>query len=197
MTQRLSSLANLTDEQLLAEVTRLAARERQATAELIGSLMELDGRRLYLVQGCSSLFTYCTQVLHLSEHAALGRIEVARLARRLPVILDLLLDGSLTVTNARLLSPHLPEQNHRDVLALARHKSKRDVEEIVARLRPQPDVPASVRKLPERRVTVGAPGFDSHAPLPIAGISATAPPTTTAEPVRHRPVIVPLAPERY
>jgi hypothetical protein len=137
MTQQLSALANLTDEQLLAEVTRLAARERQATAELIASLIELDGRRLYLAQGYSSLFSYCTHALHLSEHSALGRIEVARAARRLPAILDLLLDGSLTVTNARLLAPHLMDQNHRDVLALARHKSKRDVEEIVARLRPK------------------------------------------------------------
>ena len=81
MTQQLSSLANLTDEQLLVEVTRLAARERLATAELIGSLMELDERRLFLAQGYSSLFAYCTQALHLSEHSALGRIEVARAAR--------------------------------------------------------------------------------------------------------------------
>src|SRR3990170_8488180 len=187
-------------KQLLAEVTRLAARERQATAEPIGSLMELDERRLYLAQGYSSLFTYCTQALHLSEHSAVGRIDVARAARRLPAIIDLLLDGSLTVTNARLLAPHLTEQNHRDVLALARHKRKRDVEEIVVMLRPQPDVPASVRKLPERRVTVGAseaPGFDSQAPLSIPVVSATAPPATTAETVRPRAVIVPLAPERY
>jgi hypothetical protein len=63
--------------------------------------MELDARRLYLAQGYSSLFTYCTQALHLSEHAALGRIEVARAARRLPMILDRLVDGSVTVTVAR------------------------------------------------------------------------------------------------
>jgi hypothetical protein len=35
---------------------------------LLALLMELDARRLYLGEGCSSLFTYCTQVLHLSEH---------------------------------------------------------------------------------------------------------------------------------
>jgi hypothetical protein len=46
--------------------------------------MELDTRRLYLGEGCSSLFTYCTQVLHLSEHAAYNRIETARAARFSP-----------------------------------------------------------------------------------------------------------------
>jgi hypothetical protein len=56
-------------------VKRLAAGERRATAVLIRSLMELDARRLYLSEGCSSLFTYCTQVLHLSESAAYNRIH--------------------------------------------------------------------------------------------------------------------------
>ena len=44
--------------------------------------MELDARRLYLREGCSSLFTYCTQVLHLAEGSAYNRIEAARAARR-------------------------------------------------------------------------------------------------------------------
>jgi 5-methylcytosine-specific restriction endonuclease McrA len=192
-------LADLTDEQLLADVVRLAARERQVTAELIRSLMELDARRLYLAQGYSSLFTYCTQALHLSEHAALGRIEVARAARRLPMILDRLLDGSVTVTNARLLAPHLTEANHREVLASARHKSKRQVEEIVAGLRPLPDVTASVRKLPERKVPVAfqSPVLDPPPPLTPAHLSAAEPPAVTTSRLPSRPVVVPLAPERY
>jgi hypothetical protein len=33
-------------------------------------------------QGYSSLFIFCTQQLHLSEHAAYLRIEAARSARR-------------------------------------------------------------------------------------------------------------------
>jgi hypothetical protein len=72
----------------LATVKRLATDERQATAQLIAHLAEMDARRLYLGEGCSSLFTYCTQVLHLSEHAAYGRIEAARAARKFPAILE-------------------------------------------------------------------------------------------------------------
>jgi hypothetical protein len=33
------------------------------------------------------MFTYCTQILHLAEHAAYNRIEAARAARRFPLIL--------------------------------------------------------------------------------------------------------------
>jgi hypothetical protein len=91
----------LSDGELVAEVTRLAGCERQATAHLIAALAELDARRLYLGQGCSSMFTYCTQVLHLAEHAAYNRIEAARAARRFPLILALLGDGCVHLSTVR------------------------------------------------------------------------------------------------
>ena len=157
MMKPFDSFPRLSDQELLAEVKVAAGHEREATARLIALLAQVDKRRLYLGEGCSSLFTYCTQVLHLSEHAAYGRIEAARAARRFPVVLDILSEGSLTLTAVTLLAPHLNEENHADVLEGARHKSKRDVEHIVARLRPQPDVPASVRKLPAPASSPGCP----------------------------------------
>jgi 5-methylcytosine-specific restriction endonuclease McrA len=144
----LSSAAVLTDAELLEHVRRCATTEREATARLIAALAEVDVRRLYLGQGCSSLFTYCTQILHLSEHAAYGRIEAARVARKFPVVLDLLADGSLHLTAVSLLAPHLTVENHPGLFVAAKHKSKRDIEQLVAALRPQPPVPSTVRKLP-------------------------------------------------
>jgi hypothetical protein len=70
MAKSVDSVSQLSDRELLAEVKIAAARERETTARLIALLAQLDERRLYLGEGCSSLFTYCTQVLHLSEHAA-------------------------------------------------------------------------------------------------------------------------------
>jgi hypothetical protein len=173
------SVAHLTDRDLLNMVNALARDERRATADLIAALAELDARRLFLGEGCSSLFTYCTQVLHLSEHAAYGRIEAARAARRFPIILGLLAEGSVTLTAVGLLAPHLTPENHRDVLAAARHKSKREVEHLVARLAPRPAVPASVRKLPDATPTelpcapsVLEVGCDN--PPPLTSISSPA-----------------------
>src|SRR5829696_61069 len=103
MTIARDAFASLWDDQVIIEVQRLAAAERGATASLIRSLMELDARRLYLREGCSSLFTYCTQVLHLAEGSAYNRIEAARAARRYPALLAELADGSLTLTAIRLL----------------------------------------------------------------------------------------------
>jgi hypothetical protein len=73
-----NDVASLPDDELLNEVRRLAQRERQATAALIQSLMEVDARRLYLREGCSSHFTYCTQVLHLEEGAAYYRFRTIK-----------------------------------------------------------------------------------------------------------------------
>ncbi|MPY90673.1 MAG: hypothetical protein GEU99_22475 [Luteitalea sp.] len=128
------SFQHLSDHDLLCEVTRLAVREREATARLIACLAEVDARRLYLGEGCASLFTYCVDILHLSEHAAYDRIEVARAARRFPVILEQLAAGAVTLTTIRLLAPHLTPENHAALLAEARHRSRREVEQIVVRL---------------------------------------------------------------
>ena len=65
MTIQPTLLSHLSDSDLLIEASRAAASERSANARLICVLAELDARRLYLGEGCSSLFTYCTQVLHL------------------------------------------------------------------------------------------------------------------------------------
>jgi predicted dinucleotide-utilizing enzyme len=56
------SLGALSDDQLIEQVRRCARQEREATSILIAALAELDARKLYLAAGCSSLFTYCTQV---------------------------------------------------------------------------------------------------------------------------------------
>jgi len=187
----LASLGQLSDADLIARVTDLAARERDATAELVAHLAELETRHLHLRAGYASLFVYCRDALALSEHEAYNRIEVARAARRFPVVLEMLAAGSVNPTTARLLARHLTPDNHRAVLESARGKKKSEVEEIVARLWPCPDVPASIRKLP------------APTPAPPPPALEAAPPDAPALPARPLPRtpaaagVTPLAPDRY
>src|SRR5688572_13947718 len=127
-----TSLNSMSDRELLERTVRVVGDERHLTADLLALLGEGDARRLYLSEGCSSLFTYCTQVLHLSEHAAYHRIEGARAARQFPIILALVADGSVTLTTVALLRPHLTRDNHKELLAAARHRTKREVEHQMA-----------------------------------------------------------------
>jgi hypothetical protein len=147
------ALHRLSDRELIAVTIRAAADERRSTVELVELLAELDARRLYLGQGCSSLFTYCTEVLRLSESAAYHRIEAARAIRLFPLIGERLRDGSMTLTTVALLRPHLTLKNHGRLIDEARHKSKREVEQQIARLAPKPDVPTLIRRLPDTAVT--------------------------------------------
>jgi hypothetical protein len=194
---------DLSDDELLFEVKSLAARERESTAKLIASIAELDARRLYLGEGYSSLFTYCTQCLLLSEHAAYGRIEAARAARRWPIIFELLSDGAITLTTVCLLTSHLTDENHRAVLDEARHKSKREVEQQVAALRPLAPVPSSVRKVPTRQpsatsddVTGSINSLLQPSALAQANLPTETPPRPAAVSARP-PVVAALAPDRY
>ena len=144
----IQSLAALSNSELLARAARLAHGERRATAALVAHLAEIETRKLYLGEACSSLFMYCVRVLHLSEPAAYNRIQAARAARRFPAVLVHLEQGHVHLAAVKLLAPVLTMENHHELLAAAAHKSKREVEELVARERPQPDVPAQIRKLP-------------------------------------------------
>jgi hypothetical protein len=180
---------------LLSQVELLAKREREATVALIAHLAVLEERGLYLREGCSSLFTYCTQVLHLAEYAAINRMEAARAARKYPVILEMLADGSLTLATVRLLVPELTPANHRKLLEAARHKSKRDVEKLVARRRPLADVPTSIRQLPSRTASlVFAPLAQAEAPNDRG--TPTDVPVLEIRPPK-KPVVVPLSPRRF
>lgn len=191
----LSEITKLSDRELLARVELLAQRERETTAALVAHLAVLDERRLYLGEGCSSLFTYCTRVLHLSESSAYRRVEAARAARSFPITLEMLAAGSINLTTIRLLAPELTPANHRELLQAASHKGRCEVEKLVAQQRPKPAVPSTLRQLPTRTASLvfNAPpqpdDAGNPAPLPDAPILEIRPPA--------RPVVVPLTPKRF
>jgi hypothetical protein len=203
----LASLARLSDTQLLTQIKSLVGRERDVTAEIVAHLAELETRDVYLREGYPSLFVYCRDVLGLSEWEAYNRIDVARAARRFPVILDLLAEGSVNLTTVKLLAPHLTSANHHDVLNAARGKKKGEIEELVANLAPRPDVQSSVRRL-SRPAHSRASEAAAHSvsvdslPIPEGGLAfdpvcGQDPPNTLPIPARIPAVVAPLSPDRY
>ena len=204
------SLESMSDRGLLERIVRVAGDERHLTADLLALLGECDARRLYLGEGCSSLFTYCTQVLHLSEHAAYHRIEGARAGRRFPIVLELVADGSITLTTVALLRPHLTPENHRELLAAARHRTKREIEHQIACLAPRPDSKTLIRRLPVHTLkqngplqpSIGAlltPGLVDHSTVAAGPRSCRidVPRATSPGTVEPRAKVAALAADRY
>jgi hypothetical protein len=148
MTTLCDCLANLSEQELLDHFAALVARDRRTTAELLVAIAEIDERKLWAAQACSSMFTFCMDRFHMSEPVTAKRIWAARTARRFPVLLDMVARGELHLGAIHLLAKHLTEENHASVLERAKHKSCREVERLVAELTPRADVPSRIRALP-------------------------------------------------
>jgi hypothetical protein len=130
----------------------------------------------------------------------------------------MLLDGSLNLTTLRLLVPYLKASNRPALLDAAANKSKREVAELVARLFPKPDVPPSIETLrvpaPPVLTTCGPAAGppacpsqptagswtraeDGWQPAATAAPPVAAPTVATSPPAAPRPLMTPLAADRY
>jgi hypothetical protein len=140
-------LSHLSDGTLRRELDSLAAADRRTTAKLLIRLAEFEHRRLYAEDGCSSLFTFCVEKLHFSEDIAFKRIRVARAARRCPALLRAIADGRLHLTGAVFLAPYLKSENFKELIESAAHKTKAQIELLIAQRFPRPDVASMVRAI--------------------------------------------------
>jgi hypothetical protein len=200
--ERTRTLTSLSDEVLLRRLFELLGQTRRVEAEVVAHIGEVDARRLYAREAAPSMFAYCTDLLHLSEAEAYLRITVARASREHPILLEMLADGRLHLSGIAKLAPHLNADSRDAVLERASHKSKREIEELVAELAPRPDARSVVRKLPPP-VQLRPDGVEGvtppatqdrvrpNPPLPAA------PPMAASGPPRTPPSIQPLAPARY
>src|SRR5258706_9752391 len=158
-------LGGVTDRDLEVELTRLLASGSRTEARIIAHLAAVEERRLHPEAGSSSLFDYCTRRLGLSESEAFHRITAARLARRFPAIFGLIEQRAVHLSAVCLLRDYLTPDNHRELLEEAAGKTKVQVQELLARRFPRPDVASPIRKLPPPRAPAPAPA-PTPAPAP-------------------------------
>ncbi len=140
-------LAGLSDAALLAGTRQLVAATNHTLAALLAHLAEVEARGIYRLGACASLYTYCVYELRMSEDAAFRRAKAARLCRKFPALYDAVARGELHLTGLLLLGPHLTDDNCSEVLARAKHRTKREIAKLVRELDPLPDVPARVEPL--------------------------------------------------
>jgi hypothetical protein len=141
-------LEAVSDAGLQAGLKELLTKGARTEARIIAHLAEVDARKLHLAMGASSLFDYCLSRLSLSNNEAFHRITAARLARRFPVIFDLLERRDVHLTAVCLLRDHLTIENHAELLREVSHKTKTEIEELLAQRFPHPNASSRLRKLP-------------------------------------------------
>lgn len=210
-----NSLSHLSDGTLRTKLSALVASDRTTTAHLLAHLAEFDSRRLYAKDGYPSMFVYCIRRLRFSEDVAFKRIRAARASSRFPLLLEAIADGRLHLTAAVLMAPRLKPENVADLIAAGTHKSKAEIEQLLAERFPQPDVATMLRALPApgvpnspseqvpaRVVAQGitarpelvGPGVANEACRPLAHRQVVPePPRLSSQPCR----VAPLAPKRF
>ena len=148
------------DRTLKCALATAAAQDRASTALLVAHIAEFDARGLYRPAGYSSMHLYCEHELHLSKDATFKRIQVARAARVFPSIFEALADGRLHLTGAKanLLAAHLKPENADELLRAAFHKSKLEIEQILAERFPRTELIPLIVTLP----TPPTPEHGSH-----------------------------------
>jgi 5-methylcytosine-specific restriction endonuclease McrA len=220
-------LSRRTDGELLREFRALVLNDRRNTAELLAYIGEIQARGLFRDKGYASMFKYCVNELYMSEGMAWKRTQVARLARSLPVILDMIADGRLHLTAVVRLLPHRLARDFDQLLEAAAHKTKSELEQMLVARFPQPDARTVVAPLvtsvqcqelvPEPVVGTHVPADVDHAIRETAraetssstpagecsiasGLSeptSGTPAPLSIEPPVHRARVQPLAPQRF
>src|SRR5688572_27822253 len=142
------SLEALNDQALLSQFGDLLRQAHEGNANLLRHIDAIDRRQLWARLGYPSMFAFLVTRHHMSESTAGKRIGAARTARRFPVLFSMVARGELHLSGIHRLKTHLTRENHEQVLAAAKYKTIRQIEELVARLAPQPDVPSTMRALP-------------------------------------------------
>ncbi len=148
-------VGSLSNAALLERLGEVTGRDRTTTAEMLAVLAEVERRKLHRPAGYPSLFRYCVDVLRMSGDMAYKRIQVSRAARRFPQLLDLIADGRLHLTGARLVAPHLTRLNADDLLAAAVHRTTHEILVLLAERFPQPDVSTRIEPVGPRRTEAG------------------------------------------
>ena len=191
------ALHAIPDDELLRRLGELVSHSRRVEADLVAHIGEVDERRLYAREASPSMFAYCTERLHLSEAEAYRRITVARAARKHEVLLAMLRDGRLHLSGIAMLAPLLTRDNRDAVLERATHRSKRQIQELVAELSPRPDAPSVMRKLPDMRKTPPPGASQREDQARNAGLELVPDRVGAPTPPSAPAVVEPLSPARY
>src|SRR6187549_206564 len=173
------SLDRLSDDVLLCQFGALVQQDHRRTAGLLRHIDAIDRRKLWAKRGHPSMFDFCVSRYHMSESTAGKRIGAARTARRFPILFAMVARGEIHLSGIHRLKAHLTADNHRQVLAEAKRKTIRQIEQLVARLAPQPDVPSTLRALPNRTRTPATPTGTPAPTVTVSGHPALTDPVTT------------------
>ncbi|MEK7540071.1 MAG: hypothetical protein AAB558_02380, partial [Patescibacteria group bacterium] len=123
--------STLTDHQLLQLCTHYGTQAKLWKQKFLGLLPEVDRRKLYLTQGCSSLFEFGAKVGGVSKEQVSNVLRLYQRFEPTPVLKQALVSGEISVHKlARVVSVATPE-NQEFLLNQSKLLSNRALETLI------------------------------------------------------------------
>ena len=122
-----------TDAVLRRDLFAAAERDRVDTADFLALIADFDARRLYVPEGYASMHAFCVGALRMCEGSAYKRIQAARAGWKYPQLFAALAEGRLHLSALFTLAPHLTPGNVDELIAACTHRSRRDIQALIAR----------------------------------------------------------------
>jgi hypothetical protein len=200
--------SHLSHRALLLDLRSSRGSEARSTAVVLSRIAEVDARRLYRDEGYPSMYEFLIHDLHYSEGAAYKRLYAARAAWKFPLLYLAVADGKLHLSGVVLLAKHLTESNVAEWVDAATHKTKAEIEQLIANRCPRPDLPERLEVIASPPAWLGelSPGTvhatqsPSKPPCPTTAVelpAAVEHSPGTVEPPVPPSRITPLAPGRF
>lgn len=135
----MTHLKTISNDTLLSQTKAQAAREREATLDLLHYLREIARRLLFASLGYPTLFAYVTQELGYDSASAMRRIDAMALLRELPEVEQKIQDGLFSLSSAALAQGFFkkeqsfskaafPVDRKKQIIAALEGKSTREAE---------------------------------------------------------------------
>ncbi len=141
------SIEQLSNNAVIQEGDRAVRNEHALLISILECLNEIEKRSLYLKEGYSSLFAFCTCRWSYSPSKAGRFIAAARCMKQFPAARTLLVGRKITVCGLAKIARLLAEGNPEEILRSVSGKTFAEIEKIVASHQIAPTVRESVRPI--------------------------------------------------
>ncbi len=141
-----------TDYPLHNKALELAKDFKRIEIELVEIIQKIDASKIFRKLDFASLYEYVSQGLGLSESVSYSLINVSRKSMAVPELKLAIVQGSLSISQAKRITSVITNVNASTLIAKARVMTQKEIEKEVAKINPKAGVPERARYISETRV---------------------------------------------
>ena len=123
----------------------LAENYRRTEGELLSHLMEMRKQSVFAELNYSGVFDYCERALRLSLAQSYYFKSVAEKSESVPELKEAVVQGEITLSQARRIVPVITSENQKQWVADAKNLSQTELEKRVAAVNPKAHVKEKIR----------------------------------------------------